>query len=130
MAALGGSRHALINLSTQIDIPPIIKKSLSPATGYFGHKDEQSHHLNTFYVCVGAMWIWRTTPLMLPSSYLSRYRQKQKSLKKWHRRNPTAESYPLRSLPARSSSNSLPCRKYRKNRQQKTESLTMTMTLL
>ena len=47
MAALGGSRHALINLSTQIDIPPIIKKSLSPATGYFGHKDEQSHHLNT-----------------------------------------------------------------------------------
>lgn len=50
MAALGGSRHALINLSTQIDIPPIIKKSLSPATGYFGHKDEQSHHLNTFYV--------------------------------------------------------------------------------
>lgn len=43
MAALGGSRHALINLSTQIDIPPIIKKSLSPATGYFGHKDEQSH---------------------------------------------------------------------------------------
>ena len=49
MAALGGSRHALINLSTQIDIPPIIKKSLSPATGYFGHKDEQSHHLNTFY---------------------------------------------------------------------------------
>lgn len=60
----------------------------------------------------------------------SRYRQKQKSLKKWHRRNPTAESYPLRSLPARSSSNSLPCRKYRKNRQQKTESLTMTMTLL
>ena len=27
MAALGGSRHALINLSTQIDIPPIIKKS-------------------------------------------------------------------------------------------------------
>lgn len=50
MAALGGSRHALINLSTQIDIPQIIKKSLSPATGYFGHKDEQSHHLNTFYV--------------------------------------------------------------------------------
>ena len=50
MAALGGSRHALINLSTQIDIPPIIKKSLSPATGYFGHKDAQSHHLNTFYV--------------------------------------------------------------------------------
>ena len=35
--------NALINLSTQIDIPPIIKKSLSPATGYFGHKDEQSH---------------------------------------------------------------------------------------
>ena len=69
---------------------------------------------------LGLRWrnvIWRTTPLMLPSSYLSRYRQKQKSLKKWHRRNPTAESYPLRSLPARSSSNSLPCRKYRKNRQ-------------
>ncbi len=37
---------------------------------------------------------------------------------------------PITSLPARSSSNSLPCRKYRKNRQQKTESLTMTMTLL
>jgi len=47
MAALGGSRHALINLSTQIDIPPIIKKSLSPATGYFGHKDEQSHTVQT-----------------------------------------------------------------------------------
>ena len=58
MAALGGSRHALINLSTQIDIPPIIKKSLSPATGYFGHKDEQSHHLNNF-LCLR----WRNVDL-------------------------------------------------------------------
>ncbi|MCB5482978.1 hypothetical protein LIQ24_14165 [Blautia faecis] len=49
MAALGGSRHALINLSTQIDIPPIIKKSLSPATGYFGHKDERKKEVLDAY---------------------------------------------------------------------------------
>ncbi|MFR1831799.1 MAG: hypothetical protein ACLSX5_01430 [Lachnospiraceae bacterium] len=47
MAALGGSCHALINLSTQIDIIPIIKKSHYPPTGYSGYVDELSNQLNT-----------------------------------------------------------------------------------
>ena len=34
------------------------------------------------WACVGAMWIWKTTPLTFPSSYPLRYRQKQKSLRK------------------------------------------------
>lgn len=50
MAAFGGNLHALIIFSTEIDIPQIIKKSLFPAMGYSGHKDEQLHHLNTSYV--------------------------------------------------------------------------------
>ena len=54
MAALGGSRHALINLSTQIDIPPIIKKSLSPATGYpavlFRGHDRRGNRKDVQYV--------------------------------------------------------------------------------
>ena len=82
------------------------------------------------WACVGVTWIWKTTPLTLPSSYLSKCRRKQKSLKKWHRQNPTAGSYPLPSLPARSSSNSLPYRKRSANRQRKTVSPIMTMTLL
>lgn len=60
MAALGGSRHALINLSTQIDIPPIIKKSLFSVTGYSGHEDEQLHHLNTSYVSLAPVCALQT----------------------------------------------------------------------
>ena len=60
MAALGGSRHALINLSTQIDILPIIKKSLFPVTGYSGHEDEQSHHLNTSYASLAPVCVLQT----------------------------------------------------------------------
>ena len=83
------------------------------------------------WACVGVTWIWKTTPLTLPSSYLSKCPTENKmSLKKWHRRNPTAGSYPLPSLPVRSSSNSLPCRKRSANRQRKTASPIMTMTLL
>lgn len=55
---------------------------------------------------------------------------KTKALRKWHRRNPTGESYLSQSLPAPFSSNSLPCRRHRKSRRQRTESHTMTMTLL
>ena len=44
--------------------------------------------------------------------------------------NPTDESCLSQSLPARSFSNSLLCRKHSANRQKRTESLTMTMTLL
>ena len=73
---------------------------------------------------------YKRTPLTFPSSYPLRYRQKQKSLRKWHRRNPTGESCLSQSLPARSFSNSLLCRKRSANRQKRTESLTMTMTLL
>ena len=47
-----------------------------------------------------------------------------------HRRNPTGESCLSQSLPARSSSNSLLCRKCKRNRQQRRESPTTTMTLL
>ena len=72
MAALGGSRHALINLSTQIDIPPIIKKSLSPATGYFGHKDEQSHHLNTFYVSFASVCALQTGAFCILQNFFQR----------------------------------------------------------
>lgn len=57
MAALGGNCHALINLSTEIDIIHIIKKSHYPPTGYSGYVDELSNQLNTAvisyaFVCI------------------------------------------------------------------------------
>lgn len=59
-----------------------------------------------------------------------RCRRKQKSLRKWHHRNPTGERCLSQSLPARFSSNNLPCRKHSANRQKRTGNLTMTTTLL
>lgn len=57
MAALGGSCHALINLSTQIDIIPIIKKSHYPPTGYSGYVDELSNQLNTAVISYASVCI-------------------------------------------------------------------------
>lgn len=62
--------------------------------------------------------------------YPLRCRRKQKSLRKWHHRNPTGERCLSQSLPARFSSNNLPCRKHSANRQKRTGNLTMTTTLL
>lgn len=97
---------------------------------YVKGKNAKKYRRGAEWACAGVMWIWKTTPLTFPSSYPLRCRRKQKSLRKWHRRNPTGESCLSQSLPARSSSNSLLCRKRSANRQKKTESHTMTMTLL
>ena len=72
MAALGGSRHALNIFSTQIDIPPIIKKSLTPITGYSGHEDEQSHHLNTSYVSVAPVCVLQIGAFCLSKKFFEK----------------------------------------------------------
>lgn len=57
MAALGGSCHALINLSTQIYIIPIIKKSHYPPTECSGYVDELSNQLNTAIISYASVCI-------------------------------------------------------------------------
>ena len=57
------------------------------------------------WACVGVTWIWKTTPLTLPSSYPFKVPPKTKVIEEMAPPNPTAGSYPLPSLPVRSSSN-------------------------